>query len=151
MKDERYLKRLEIAARLMDSQFRIPGTNIKFGLDPLLGLIPGAGDIASFVISALMVSTLAKNGASGFVLARMIFNIVVDAFVGMLPVLGDIFDFGFKANDRNIKLMREHYVEGRHKGSASKLIIPLLIILFLIIAVAGWLGYKLLKWLIGVL
>ena len=135
----------------MDSQFRIPGTNIKFGLDALIGLIPGIGDITTFIISGMMLSVLAKNGASGFVLARMTLNIVLDALIGSIPVLGDIFDVGFKANERNLKLMREHYFEGRHKGSALKVIIPLLLFLFIIVGCIAWLSYKFIIWLIHTL
>jgi hypothetical protein len=137
------LKYLDLFAKLMDSQFRIPGTNIRFGLDPLIGLIPGVGDFAGFVVSAFMLNILVKNGASGFVLARMVFNCILDAVLGSIPVVGDIFDVGFKANQRNLQLLREHYVEGRHNGSAWKLIIPLLFILSICIAGITWLGYKL--------
>jgi len=104
-------KNLEWLAKLMDSQFRFPGTNVRFGLDALLGLIPGVGDFASFIISGMMLSVLAKNGASGYVLARMTLNILLDALIGSIPVLGDLFDVGFKANQRNLKLMREHLVK----------------------------------------
>jgi hypothetical protein len=141
------VKHVEWLARLMDSQFKIPGTNIRFGLDPLIGLIPGIGDFAGFLISGYMLSELARNGASGFVLARMTLNIVIDALIGSIPLVGDLFDAGFKANEKNIRLMREHYIEGRHKGSAKKVIIPLLLILFIILGVLGWLGYKLVMWL----
>src|SRR5688572_12239806 len=104
-------KHIEWLARLMDSQFRLPGTRIRFGLDALIGLIPGAGDLGSFFVSAVMLSTLAKNGASGYVLAKMTVNIVVDALIGSIPIIGDLFDVAFKANERNLKLMREHYTE----------------------------------------
>ncbi|MEO8173081.1 MAG: DUF4112 domain-containing protein [Sediminibacterium sp.] len=141
------LKQLRFLTKLMDSQFRIPGTNIRFGLDPLIGLIPGAGDFAGFVVSAFMLTKLTKNGASGFVVARMVFNIVLDASLGTIPVLGDIFDFTFKANQRNLKLLQEHYVEGRHKGGAWKVLLPVLLLLFLIIAGMVWVSYKLFTWL----
>lgn len=91
-----------------------------------------------------MVFLMAKNGASGFVLARMVFNILLDAIVGVIPVLGDIFDVAFKANMRNMRLMNQYYKEGRHRGSAWKLIIPVLIILLVIIIGIIWLVYKLL-------
>ena len=142
---------LERLAKLMDSQFRIPGTNIKFGLDALIGLIPGIGDFATFIISGMMLSALAKNGASGFVLARMTVNIILDALIGSIPILGDIFDVGFKANERNLKLMREHYFEGRHKGSALKVIIPLLLFLLIILSCITWLSYKFINWLFHIL
>ena len=142
---------LERLAKLMDSQFRLPGTNIKFGLDALIGLIPGIGDFATFIISGMMLSALAKNGASGFVLARMTVNIILDALIGSIPILGDIFDVGFKANERNLKLMREHYFEGRHKGSALKVIIPLLLFLLIILSCVTWLSYKFITWLFNIL
>jgi hypothetical protein len=137
------LRHLDVLAKLMDSQFTIPGTTIKFGLDSLIGLIPGAGDLAGFLVSGYMVSVLAKNGASGFVLARICLNVIIDAIVGAVPVLGDIFDVAFKANERNMKLIHEHYVEGRHRGGAWKVIVPALIFLFAVLAALGWLGYKL--------
>lgn len=131
-------------AKLLDAQFRIPGTDIRFGLDGLIGLIPGAGDLSTFAVSGYMVWIMAKNGASGFVLARITMNILVDALLGSIPLLGDIFDIAFKANMRNMRLMQEHYQEGRHKGSAWKVIIPVLIVLFLIIVGIIWGTYKLL-------
>jgi hypothetical protein len=142
-----HLKNLEWLTKLMDSQFSIPGTKIRFGLDPIIGLIPGVGDFVSFIISAYMVSILAKNGASGYVLARMTLNIILDGLVGAIPLAGDLFDFGFKANEKNMQLMREHYLEGRHGGSALKVIIPLLLFLIMIIALIGWLSYQLISWL----
>ena len=98
-----------------------------------------------------MLSVLAKNGASGFVLARMTLNIILDALIGSIPILGDIFDVGFRANERNLKLMREHYFEGRHKGSALKVIVPLLLFLFIILGCVAWLSYEFIKWLIQAL
>ena len=141
------ISNLDLLAKLMDSQFTIPGTNIKFGLDSLIGLVPGAGDFATFLVSGYMVMVLAKNGASGFVLARMTLNILIDALIGSIPILGDIFDVAFKANQRNMKLMREHYIEGRHSGSAWKLILPVMFILLLFVAALTWLSYKIFVWL----
>jgi hypothetical protein len=139
-------KQLDFMAKLMDSQFRIPGTQVRFGLDAIIGLIPGGGDFVTFLFSAYLLNMMAKNGASGFVMARMLLNIVIDAVVGSIPILGDIFDVAFKANQRNMQLMREHYVEGRHQGSAFKVIIPLLLLLGLFMAAIIWLSYKLFIW-----
>ncbi len=135
-------------AKLMDSQFRIPGTNIKFGLDALIGLIPGIGDLFTFIISGMMLSVLVRNGASGFVLVKMVLNIILDALLGSIPILGDLFDVGFKANEKNLKLMREHYLQGRHRGSALKIIIPLLLFLSVVLGLIVWVSYKLISWLI---
>ena len=130
----------------MDEQFTIPGTNIRFGLDGIIGLIPGAGDISTFVISAYLLTIMAKNGASGYVMARMVLNVVIDAVFGMIPILGDLFDIAFKANTKNMKLMREHYVEGRHRGGAWKILVPVLLLLFLVVAAFIYGSYKLLAW-----
>ena len=136
--DVKSIARLRGLAKLMDAQFKIPGTNIRFGLDGLLGLIPGAGDLSTFAVSGYMVMILAQNGASGFVLARMVLNILIDAIFGSIPLLGDIFDVYFKANIRNIKLMEEHYVEGRHRGGAWKVVVPVLLFVLVIIGLIIW-------------
>jgi len=141
---QRGIKHLGRLAKLMDAQFRIPGTDIRFGLDGIIGLIPGAGDLSTFAVSGYMLWVMANNGASGFLLARMTLNILIDALFGSIPFLGDIFDIAFKANMRNMRLMQEHYEEGRHRGSAWKVIIPVLVILFLIIIGIIWVTYKLL-------
>src|SRR5688572_4689916 len=125
---QRAITRLNRLAKLMDAQFRIPGTDIRFGLDGLIGLIPGGGDLSTFAVSGYMLWIMANNGASGLVLARMTLNILIDALFGSIPLLGDIFDIAFKANMRNVRLMQEHYEEGRHRGSAWKVIIPILIV-----------------------
>jgi NAD/NADP transhydrogenase beta subunit len=135
------LRHLDWLARLMDSQFKIPGTNVRFGLDPIIGLIPGAGDVSTFAISAFMLFIMVKNGASGFVLARMILNVLIDTILGSIPFLGDVFDFGFKSNTRNMRLMREHYIEGRHQGGAWKVVLPVLILFFALFAGVIWLIY----------
>lgn len=141
------ISNIDSLAKLMDSQFTIPGTNIRFGLDAIIGLVPGAGDFATFLISGYMVIVLAKNGASGFVLARMTLNILIDALIGSIPILGDVFDVAFKANQRNVKLIHEHYIEGRHRGGAWKIILPVMLLLLLVIAALAWLSYKIFVWL----
>jgi hypothetical protein len=142
------LKSVELIAWLMDSRFKIPGTRFRFGLDPLIGLIPGLGDFTGFLISGYMILICARNGASGFVLARMTLNIFIDALIGAIPLIGDLFDFAYKANDRNLKLMQQHYIEGRHKGGAWEVVVPILIVLFIVIAALAWCGYKIFTWLI---
>ena len=140
----RGLKHIDYLARLMDAQFRVPGTNFRFGLDAIIGLIPGGGDLSTFAVSGYMLWVMAKNGASGYVLARMVLNVLLDTIIGSIPIIGDVFDMFYKSNMRNLSLMQEHYREGRHRGSAWKVIIPVLIVLFLIIAGVIWLTYRLL-------
>jgi len=142
------IRNLDSLAKLMDSQFQIPSTKIRFGLDALIGLIPGVGDFAGFLVSGYMIVVLASNGASGFVIARISLNILIDAIIGLIPFLGDIFDFAFKANERNMKLVHEHYLEGRHQGGAWKVVVPVLVILFLLIVGIAWSAYSMVMWLI---
>ena len=141
------VKQLDLLARLLDAQFRVPGTQIRFGLDAIIGLIPGVGDLSTFAVSGYMLIIMSRNGASGFVIARMLLNILIDALFGLIPILGDLFDIAFKANMRNMRLMREHYVEGRHKGGAWKVIVPVLILLLIMLVGIFWLIYKLFEWL----
>ena len=142
------IRKLDALAKLMDSQFQIPSTKIRFGLDALIGLIPGVGDFAGFIVSGYMILVLASNGASGFVIARISLNILIDAIIGLIPFLGDIFDFAFKANERNMKLVHEHYKEDRHQGSAWKVVVPVLFFLFLLITGITWIAYNTIMWLV---
>lgn len=140
------LKQIAFIAKLMDKQFKVPGTNFRFGFDGLIGLIPGAGDVTTFAVSCYLLTLMARNGASGYVMARMILNVVIDLVVGAIPFVGDLFDFAFKANSINLRLMQEHYVEGRHRGSALKVIVPVLLLLLVIMGGIIWLMYELISW-----
>jgi hypothetical protein len=105
-------KELEYAEKLvclMDDQFKIPLVNFRFGIDPVIGLIPWAGDLISFVISSLIISAFLRNGVPFSVILRMIANIVLDLVVGGIPLLGSVWDFFFKANRKNLKLAREYF------------------------------------------
>ena len=139
-------RHLDWLAKLMDAQFRVPGTNFRFGLDGIIELIPGAGDLSTFAVSAYLMTLMAKNGASGYVLARMGMNVMIDALIGSIPIIGDLFDIAFKANMRNVRLMKEHYVEGRHRGSAWKVLLPVLIVVLLFVVAIIYGTYKLLVW-----
>ncbi|RYY99242.1 MAG: DUF4112 domain-containing protein [Chitinophagaceae bacterium] len=136
------MRQVALLTKLMDKQFRVPGTRFRFGLDGLIGLIPGAGDVTTFLVSCYLLTLMARNGASGHVMARMLLNVGIDALIGAIPLVGDLFDFGFKANSRNLRLMQEHYVEGRHRGSAASVIVPVLLVLLVIVIGAIWLVYK---------
>jgi di/tricarboxylate transporter len=89
---------------------------------------------------------MARNGASGYVMARMVLNVLIDVIIGAIPIVGDLFDFGFKANTRNMKLMHEHLKHGRHKGSATKVIIPVVLVLLIIFSAIVYSIYKLIAW-----
>ncbi len=137
------MKQVARLTKLMDKQFVIPGTNFRFGLDGIIGLIPGIGDVSTFAVSCYLVALMAKNGASGYVMARMVLNVLIDTIIGSIPLVGDLFDFGFRANSRNLRLMQEHFVEGRHRGGAWKVIVPIVIVLLLIMIGGIWLAWKL--------
>jgi hypothetical protein len=95
-------------AHWLDAGFRIPGTNLRFGLDPILGLIPGGGDAAGAVLAGWIVVEAVRMGASRATLLRIAGNVALDAAVGAVPLLGDIFDFAWKANLRNVALLERH-------------------------------------------
>jgi len=99
-------------ALLLDKAFRIPGTGIRFGLDPILGLIPGLGDLASPVFATLLVVEGARLGVPRIVLIRMVVNALVDAVIGAIPLAGIVGDVFFRANTRNLALLERHAVPG---------------------------------------
>ncbi len=141
-------KYLDSLSDLMDSRFRIPGTNIRFGLDFLVGLVPVAGDIVTFAFSGLLVVSMAQKGVSGMVVVKMLGNILLDSLVGSIPFLGDLFDLGFKANRRNYRLLREHYQEGKHSGSAIPVILAVVFALLLMSFLVIFVAFKFGSWMV---
>src|SRR5262245_2403433 len=103
----RHLQRFAVIAKLLDAQFRVPFTRWRFGLDGILGLAPGAGDIATALVGAYGLVVAYKLGAPASIHARMVINLLLDAGVGTIPIAGDLFDFVFKANIRNARLARK--------------------------------------------
>lgn len=95
-------------ALLMDEFIRVPGTKFKFGLDPLIGLLPGLGDTGSALVSAFALIQAARLGVPKILLARMSLNILINELVGIVPVVGDAFSFWFKSNARNYQIIRNH-------------------------------------------
>jgi hypothetical protein len=122
-------------ARLLDAAVRIPGTNIRFGLDAVLGLIPGAGDIAGGVLSAFIVVQAANLGAPRSVLARMVMNVAIDSIVGAVPILGDLFDIGWKSNTRNMDLLERYVARPQVTRAASQGAVIAAIVAILLIVV----------------
>jgi hypothetical protein len=120
--------RLRAFAKLLDEAIVIPGTNFGIGLDPLLGLIPGAGDVAGSLLSLVVLLRSAKLGVPQSVLVRMTTNIAVDALVGAVPVLGDLFDVGFKANTRNLRLLESHFAMPAKTRRASRLAVAAMVV-----------------------
>jgi hypothetical protein len=123
-------------ARLLDDLIRIPGTNIGIGLDPLIGLIPGVGDVIGGLMSSYILMVAAQEGVPTSVLARMLGNIALDSLVGVVPVLGDLFDVGVKSNRRNVDLL-ERYLASPAKTKAASRGVVALILLAVILLVVG--------------
>lgn len=99
------IARLRGLAWLLDTSIRVPHTNFKIGLDPIIGLIPGIGDVLGAILSALIVREAWRLGVPKRMAARMLFNVLVELVVGTVPLIGDLFDAAWKANVRNLKLM----------------------------------------------
>ena len=105
---ERRLERLRKVGWVLDSSFRIPGTRIRFGIDAIIGLVPGLGDLIAGALSLYIIAESARLGVPRSLLARMGWNVAVDTFVGEIPILGDLFDVAWKANMRNLALLEKH-------------------------------------------
>jgi len=104
---EERVARLDVLANLLDTAFILPGTNVRFGFDALIGLVPGIGDAITTAISLYIVLEARQLGAPAHLLLRMLANVVVDGFVGAVPLVGDAFDVLWRANRRNVWLLRE--------------------------------------------
>lgn len=131
-------------AKLLDSKFIIPGTNIRFGIDPIVGLIPGAGDVLAGGISLYFLIKAALLQAKASVLTRMFTNILLDVLIGSIPVLGEAFDVYWKANLRNARILDELQKHPDKTTTESRLWIWFVVVQFIailvgIILLIGWL------------
>ncbi len=149
--DPRRLETVRRWARVFDSAFRIPGTQIRFGLDPLLGLFPGLGDLVSPVFSMVLLWHGARLRVPKIVLIRMVLNALIDVAVGAIPGLGDLFDFAWKANTWNLALIEKHAMPGQRATSGDYVFVILcalvvgaaaLIPLLLVWSLMSWLDRR---------
>lgn len=141
----------------LDNALRVPGTSFRIGLDPVLGLIPGVGDALGGVMSLGVVFLALQYGLPVQVVAKMVWNIAVDAGLGSVPAVGDVFDFAWRANRKNLELLREHQSaqlsaqtparRGRHRLQLVLLTLLAVVCVVLPVAVTAWLLYR---WLSGV-
>jgi hypothetical protein len=149
------LERLRTFSRVLDSAIGIPGTRFRFGLDPLLGLIPGGGDTLGLFFSCLIVLEASRLGASKAVLGQMASNILLETLVGTVPVLGDLFDATWKSNNRNIKLLDEHLnihpssPAHRNRAFTILLFVGLGLVFLGCIALSAWVLQSLYQWLVA--
>jgi hypothetical protein len=119
---EESVARLEALGRLMDGAFVLPGTNIRLGLDAIIGLVPVAGDVISGLVSSYLIWEARQLGASRWLIARMMGNTLLDTTIGAIPLVGDAFDLLFRANMKNMALLRRH-MEKRGLGRTAGAII----------------------------
>ena len=122
-------------AVLLDSMFRVPGTNIRFGLDAIVGLIPGIGDISTPVFAGLLLLQAVRMRLPIVVQARMVLNAAIDMLVGLVPILGDLVDIGWKANLRNLALLERHARPGVPPSRADYLFVVICLALLALIAI----------------
>jgi len=111
---EAAVARVELVSRVMDSMFEIPGTNVRIGLDAIIGLVPVLGDIVSQTISSYIIWEARQLGVSRFTMARMISNSAIDFLIGIIPFAGDAFDVAFRANMKNLALLKAHLAKHGH-------------------------------------
>ena len=135
---------LRKVAQLLDSAFVVPGTSYRFGLDPILGLVPGLGDLVSPLFTIGILWQARELALPRIVQLRMIFNVAIDSLVGAVPVLGDLFDFAWKANKMNLALLERHAQEERPASAGDWLFVVLMVGLMVLVAVVpfvivGWL------------
>jgi len=139
---QQVVQRLQRLARLWDASIRLPG-GIAIGLDPLVGLVPGIGDAVGALVSGYIVLEAARLGTPAVTLLRMLLNIAIDALVGSIPVAGDLFDFAWKANLKNVALIEHHLADPHGARHASRawllLVIAVLVLLAALGIAAGWL------------
>ena len=147
------LQQIARLSKLMDSSIAIPIINKRIGLEPIIGLIPVAGDVVGFAISTWIMTVLIRNNGSGKVMAKMSLNILVDLILSFVPILGNILDFFVKTNQKNLNLALEHYQYGKNQGSAWSVIVPFvaaLSIAFLVmISFSAYLFYLLFQFLLN--
>ena len=125
-------------AWLLDNSIPLPGLKYRVGIDAILGLIPGLGDVIGVVLSSYIVREAARVGAPPSVLARMAFNVAVEGIVGLVPFVGDLFDAAWKANQRNVALLEAHLNEPQRARRSSRLfVVGLIVALIAFLALTG--------------
>jgi hypothetical protein len=131
------LARARTLTRLLDTAVGVPGTSMRFGLDPVLGLIPGLGDVAGAALSGYVVLLASRLGAPTTVIVRMLGNVVIDTVGGTIPLIGDLFDAGWKSNTRNLALLERHVGQPETTTRASRAVVWLTIAALLLLAIGA--------------
>ena len=141
------LQRLRALSHVLDNAIAIPGIGYRVGLDPLIGLLPGGGDLVGGFISIYVVAEAARLGVPAATLGRMGLNILTEVVMGTVPMIGDLFDVAWKANARNVALLERHLHQPIPSGRADKLFAIVLITGLLIIVIgAATLSLLFVRW-----
>ncbi len=127
------LDRIRALSHLLDNAIPIPGTDYSFGLDPIIGLLPAGGDVVGTVLSAYIVLEATRFRLTVPTLSRMFFNILLDMVVGTIPFIGDLFDMGWKANAKNLRLIEAHLQHPEASQSADRKFFVILVLAFIVI------------------
>jgi hypothetical protein len=138
---------LGVLSHLLDRAFRVPGTNWRFGIDSIIGLVPGLGDVVGSLMGAYSLWIARQLGAPASVLGRMVMNLTLDGLIGLVPVAGDLFDFAFKAHSRNHALLAA-WLQTPHSTRRSSWIVLALGVLALIalLVSASWILIRSIQW-----
>ena len=137
MNDEHPLSGARAFTKLMDGALPVPGTRFRIGLDPILGLVPGLGDATGAALSGYLVITAARLGAPAAVIARMLGNVALDAAIGAIPFFGDVYDFFWKSNRKNLNLLERYVEQPAHTTRSSTAVVVGAVAGIAAIAVAG--------------
>ncbi len=119
-------------ALIMDTMFKVPGTNVRFGLDPIVGLVPGLGNAVGAMVSSLVLFQSARSGIPRIVLVRMALNVLINTGAGAVPIIGDLFSVWWKSNDRNYRLYQKHLPATSVSTRSDWLFVVILISLILL-------------------
>lgn len=134
---------LQALARFLDESIRLPG-GYRIGWDGLIGLIPGVGDVAGLLVSSYIVAGAARLGVAKSVLLRMCANVAIETVIGAIPVVGDVFDFVYKANLRNVALLEKHgYASKRVERGSTAWLLVLGVVLLLVVSAVVYAMYRL--------
>ena len=151
-KRQQQYQRLDKLSWLLDSSIKIPFTNRTIGLDGLIGLVPGVGDVAGGAISGYIILKALSLGVPTLVIVRMVINMIIEGMIGVIPFFGDIFDFIFKSNRRNVRLMKSYLEDPNETTSRSGIsVFIFLIALFVTMIATIWGIFKILAWATGLL
>jgi len=146
----RQIDQLRQWSRVMDSAYRVPGTQVRFGWDPIVGLVPGLGDVATASFSAVLLYRALRLGVPRVVLARMVLNILIDLAAGIVPFVGDLVDVAWKSNSLNFALLERHERPGVKPSTADWAVVLLALVVVggivsLVLLSVFWMVYSVVR------